>query len=74
MATLAEAVFIESGFGVECELPRHGCALENPYVFDASARELKALAERGEVDIVSENSILVGHEMLINQLRFRRRI
>jgi hypothetical protein len=73
MATLAEAVFIESGFGVECELPRQGCALENPYVFDASARELKALAERGEVDIVSENSILVGHEMLINQLSFRRK-
>jgi hypothetical protein len=74
MATLAEAVFIESGFGVECELPRSGCALENPYVYDASARELKALAERGEVDIVSEHASLVGREMLIDHLRFRRRI
>lgn len=72
MATLAEAVFIESGFGVECELPRTGCALENPYVYDASARELKALAERGEVEIVSEQTNQVGSELLIGRLRFRR--
>jgi hypothetical protein len=41
-------------------------------VYDASARELLALAERGLVEIVSEHERMVADEKLIDRLRFRR--
>jgi hypothetical protein len=70
--SLAEKVFSESRFGVECELPRVGSALENPYVYDAAARDLKALAERGLIEVVRERSHLVADESLIGHISFMR--
>ena len=72
MHTLAQAAYLDSSFGIDEELPRAGSALENPYVFDASARELKAMAAKGLVDIVEEHTTRVSGEVLIDRLRFRR--
>jgi hypothetical protein len=72
LRTLAQSVYLDSQFGTEQELPRVGSALENPYVFDASARELKALATKGLVEIVAEHSSAYANEVLIDRLRFRR--
>jgi hypothetical protein len=70
--TLAESLFVDSVYGVECELPRAGSALENPYVYDASARELKALAERGLIEVVKEQTVTMGDEILISRFSFKR--
>jgi hypothetical protein len=72
MYTLAQSIYLDSTFGVEEELPRAGSALENPYVFDASARELKDMAARGLLKIVEEHVSRWGDEALIDRLRFRR--
>jgi hypothetical protein len=69
MRTLAQSLYAESSFGVESELPHAGSALENPYVYDASARELKELAARGLVEVVSEQTRYIGDEALIGRLR-----
>jgi hypothetical protein len=72
MHTLAQSAYLDSSFGIDEELPHAGSALENPYVFDASARELKAMAAKGLVDIVEEHTTRVADEVLIDRLRFRR--
>jgi hypothetical protein len=72
MRTLAHAAYLDSHFGVEVELPHAGSALENPYVYDESARELKALADRGLVEIVKERCQVVHDEPLIRHLSFKR--
>jgi hypothetical protein len=70
--TLAQAAYLDSSFGAEVELPRAGTALENPFVYDESARELMALAERGLIEVTSQRRALYGDEELIELLRFRR--
>jgi hypothetical protein len=72
MHTLAQSAYLDSIFGIDEELPRAGSALENPYVFDASARELKAMAAEGLLDIVEEHTTRLAGEVLIDRLRFRR--
>lgn len=54
MATIAERVYAEAAVGAIVVLPKFGTRLENPYVFDAAAREVKAMAELGRVKIVEE--------------------
>jgi hypothetical protein len=70
--TLAQSEYVDSAFGIERELPHAGSALENPYVYDASARELKAMAERGLIEVLTEQSRVIGNEALIGQLSFKR--
>jgi hypothetical protein len=70
--TLAQAVYLDSSFDTESELPRAGSSLENPFVYDASARELKDLAQRGLLVVTEERSHRVGDEELIDSLRFKR--
>ena len=72
MRTLAQSVYLDSSYGVDQELPRAGSALENPFVFDVSARELKVMAARGLVEIVEEHTSDIAGEPLIDRLRFRR--
>jgi hypothetical protein len=72
MTTLANAFYLDSKFGVESELPRSGSPLENPYVYDASARELKALADRGLIAIVRERRCQAAGDELIASLTFKR--
>ncbi len=72
MRTLAQSAYIESEFGILCELPSVGTPLENPYVYDASARELKAMASQGLVKIVEERRHREGPGELISRLTFER--
>jgi hypothetical protein len=72
MRTLAQSAYIESEFGNLIELPRVGTPLENPYVYDASARELKSMASRGLVKIVEEQRRGSEPEGLISRLTFKR--
>ena len=72
MRTLAQSIVIDSAFGVEHELPHAGSELENPYVYDSSARELKAMADRGLIEVIAEQSRVVNNEALIGRLSFRR--
>jgi hypothetical protein len=72
MHTLARSVYLDSSFGVPHELPRAGSSLENPYVFDDAARELKTMAEQGLVAILVERTNGTGQEALIDRLSFMR--
>jgi hypothetical protein len=71
MQTLAQRFYLESEVGRLNELPKVGSALENPYVFDASAREIKAMASRGLVQIIDERHADGGEE-LVSRLTFLR--
>ncbi len=71
MQTLAQRAYLDSDFGALIELPIAGTALENPYVYDSSAREIKAMAGRGLVKIVDERRV-DGREGLIERLTFTR--
>jgi hypothetical protein len=70
--TLAQAVYLDSSFDSESELPRAGSSLENPFVYDASARELKDLEQRGLIEVTAEHRHRFGDEELIDSLRFKR--
>lgn len=72
MRTLAENVYLESQVGILSELPRAGTSLENPYVYDASARELKAMASQGLLKIVEERRGDSRSGELISRLSFER--
>ena len=72
MGTIADRLYRDSAFGELQDLPRAGTALEHPLVFDATARELQAMAERGVVEIVDTHEALVGDDWLIDRLRFRK--
>ncbi len=72
MRTLAQSAYLESEFGALSELPSVGSSLENPYVYDASAREIKAMASEGLVKIVDERRSSDGLSGLISHLTFRR--
>jgi hypothetical protein len=71
MLSLARSMFLDSEISVEQELPHVGSALENPFVYDAVARELKQMALHGLVEIVQEHRSTHG-ELLIDSLRYRR--
>lgn len=72
MDTLADALYLDSQLGVPLDVPRAGCSLENPFVYDAVARDLKALAARGLIEIVAERGHPVDNGVLIDTLRFKR--
>ena len=72
MRSLAHSAYLDSSFDAACELPHAGSALENPFVYDDAAREIKQLAERGLVEIVAEHTLRVADEQLIGHLSFRR--
>lgn len=72
MPTLAHAEYLDSELGKVRELPHAGSALENPFVYDAVARDLKAMADRGLLEIVAEHVAAPAREPLIRQFSFRR--
>lgn len=73
MSTYAQSLYVDSQFGVPFELPHAGMALENPYVFDATAQELKHMARLGLVEIVDEHATRADEDLLIDRLTFVRR-
>jgi hypothetical protein len=72
MRTLAEGIYRNASIGSVVKLPKSGSWLENAYVYDASAREIKALAKRGLVQIVSERTADSGDGDLITELVFTK--
>jgi len=71
--SLAQTLYLDSEFGVAQDLPRAGSTLENPFVYDAVARELKEMADRGLVEIVDERvTRFAQDEPLVERLSFRR--
>lgn len=72
MASLAISVFLDSELGAIEELPRAGCSLENPFVYDSVAKDLKNMAKDGRLEIVDEHVALYAGDQLIDRLRFRR--
>jgi hypothetical protein len=72
MISLARTLYLDSEFGAPLDIPRAGCALENAFVYDAVARELKGMAAEGLIEIVAEHQRQVSDEQLIDNLRFRR--
>jgi len=71
MYTLAQAAYLDSEFGTVHDLPHAGSTLENPFVYDSVARDLKAMADRGLLEIVVER-LTAAREPLIRDLSFRR--
>lgn len=69
---LAHSVFLESEIGAVEELPRSGTVMENPFVFDAVAKDLKRMAVSGLLEIVDEHRTSAGPEPLIDSIRYRR--
>ena len=56
MRSLLRSIYLDSEPGELIELEPAGTGLENPYVYDSAARELKAMAEQGLVTIVREET------------------
>lgn len=72
MNTIALSVYLDSQFGVLQELPKAGSPLENPYVYDATARELGAMADSGLIQIVEQHRVGSQNDLLIDKLSFVR--
>lgn len=72
MISLARAAYLDSSFGATNELPHAGSPLENPFVYDDAARELKQLAQQGLVEIIAERTVQHADEQLIRHLSFKR--
>ena len=70
MTTFAERVCTEATVGAIIALPKYGTQLENRYVFDAAAREIKEMAERGRVKIVGEHRAFQHDSDLITDISF----
>ncbi len=72
MRTLADHVYLDSSLGTLSELPNAGSTLENPYVYDSIAKDLKEMASRGLLKIVDERRSEPGQGGLIRKLTFQR--
>jgi hypothetical protein len=72
VSKLVRSIYLESEFGVPIELEGAGTSLENPYVYDSAARELKSMAEQGLVQIVREQVRYGFPEPLIGSISFER--
>ena len=72
MQTLATSAYLEADVGVVSELRREGSSLENPYAYDAAAREIKALAEQGLVAVVDERTSGDPGMRLTTAIRFKK--
>jgi hypothetical protein len=70
MSTIAERVYTEASVGAIVWLPKFGTRLENRYVFDSAAREIKVMAELGRVTIVEERRESKTDSDLITDIAF----
>ena len=72
MSTLVRTAYLDSEFGVATELQAAGTSLENPYVYDSAARELKSMAQEGLVEIIGEQLADGAAGQLIKHISFAR--
>lgn len=62
-------VLLSTPLGEVAELQKAGTPLENPFVYDAAARDLKTLASEGRLEVVGE---VRGAQDLITSFSFKR--
>jgi len=72
VSTLVQDIYLDSEIGVPTDLIAAGTSLENPYVYDSAARELKSMANQGLVRITAESLAPSLQEPLIKRIRFER--
>ena len=72
MSTFAHSAYRDSEFGLPQDLPHAGSSLENPYAFDATAKELKMMAKLGLIEILDEHVSFRTQDPLIDRLTFVR--
>ena len=72
MTSLSRSIYLSAAVGVPTDVPPAGSSLENPYVYDSVARELKAMANEGLLQVVSEASRQGVSGSLIAHIRFAR--
>ena len=72
MTSLSRSIYLAADVGIPTEVPPAGSSLENPYVYDSVARELKAMADEGLIRVVSEDRREGESETLIERIRFAR--
>jgi hypothetical protein len=72
MRSLLRSIYLDSQPGELVELDPAGTGLENPYVYDSAARELKAMAAEGLVTIVREETRQDVDRELIDRIAFAR--
>ena len=72
MTSLVHSIYLDSEPGVPTDLDPAGTALENPYVYDSAARDLKAMADAGLVKIVREKVRHGLSDRLIERITFTR--
>jgi hypothetical protein len=72
LRTFAQRIYFNSPVGALSELPGAGTPIENPFVYDASAREIEEMAAKGLVRIVVERRHADDPDGLIRGLTFER--
>ena len=72
MRTLSTSIYLASDVGVPTEVEPAGTSLENPYVYDSVARDLKAMAGEGLLRIVDERCRQGTNDAPIDRLSFVR--
>ena len=73
MRTLSTSIYLAADVGVPTEVEPAGTSLENPYVYDSVARDLKAMEGEGLLRIVDEQCRQGGGaEAPIDRLSFVR--
>jgi hypothetical protein len=72
MTSLSRSIYLSADVGVPTDVPPAGSSLENLYVYDSVARELKAMADEGLLQVVSEARRPGASESLIGRIRFAR--
>lgn len=72
MSNIVRSIYLDSEFGVPTELDSAGTPLENRFVYDSAARELKAMAAEGLVRIEQEEVRNGCAEPLIARISFSR--
>ncbi|MCU0964980.1 MAG: hypothetical protein MUF08_07975 [Burkholderiaceae bacterium] len=72
MLSIADSLLVDTPLGATSELPRSGTALENPFVYDAAARDMREHARQGRVEIIDEVLMPMGAEQIVSRLAFRR--
>jgi len=72
MRTLSTSIYLAAEVGVPTEVEPAGTSLENPYVYDSVARDLKAMEGEGLLRIVDEHLREGRSDAPIDRLRFVR--
>ena len=72
MRTLSTSIYLAADVGVPTQVEAAGTSLENPYVYDSVARDLKAMEGEGLLRIVEEQCRQGRSEAPIDRLSFVR--